>query len=295
MSRNYPINLWDTFINSSKKILQFYTGIINNSIHFNQTHLWYISLLLFFLIVFAVLYKLKIKLIQNNESVILKKSASSKKILLSFIFAAICTAVLSIILYINFVQFMGKEPWLLIASFIQFQPTRIAIYVVCFILGIFAFHNHWFIDGKVPLHPAVWSILSAILFICLIITAKANVQSGFNNSTIIYAYIFFRVFAIFSTILALLSLSGRYWQSASKINLSLAQNSYIIYLIHLPIVFAFQLILLKFDISLYLKFFIGSAGSIAASYLISEFTFRRYPKASTMVLIVLFAIGICLI
>lgn len=295
ISRNYNADFWVNFISASKKMLAFYTGTIEYSSHFHQSHLWYISLLLLFLIVFAVSYKLKQKLIGRSELPTNQIKTSSTKVLLFFALAAICTTILSIILYKNNVQYMGREPWFSIASIIQFQPTRIAIYIICFILGIFAFHKQWFVDGKTPLHPIIWGIISIALLFGILIAAKVNAEAGFNDITKIYIYIPIRTFAIFSTILALFSLAGRYWQSTANINLSLANNSYIIYLIHMPIVFAFQLILLQWDASIYLKFFIGSIGSIALSYLISEYAIRRYPKRSVAAMFGLFAIGLVLL
>ena len=293
-AKGYEADFWTLFIRMTQRTFDFYTGIIDNSVNFNQYHLWFISLLLLFCVVFTLGYQLKNKLLGCSES-ISQKSSSNTHILLFFALAAICSAILSIILYKNLVQHTGKEPWLMIASVIQFQPTRIATYIICFILGIYAFHKQWFIDGNTPLHPAVWSIISVLLILGLFVASKANAASGFYDITKISIYLSIRTLAIFSIILTLLSLAGRYWQSSSAINNSLAKNSYIIYLIHMPIVYAFQFVLLKWNIPLYLKFFMGCTGSILVSYLISEYTFRRYPKRSVAAIFGLFAIALIIL
>jgi len=60
----------------------------------------------------------------------------------------------------------------------------------------------------------------------------------------------------------------------------LAANSYLVYILHLPIVVAFQYLIQGFAVNPYLKFAAVSIISIPATFLLSHFV-RKLPYART--------------
>ena len=154
------------------------------------------------------------------------------------------------------------------------MPTRIASYVICFCLGIYAFYKNWFKNKSFPGLLALWTTLT-IGFWYFFREAAINLAAGysFHNAII---YILLRISLFFSLLLTLVSFGTKYWDSSSKLNRILAKNSYTIYLIHLIFVIICQLVLLKFFEGLiYLKLFVVCIVSINLSLFFSQF-FSKY-------------------
>lgn len=266
------IDIWGGFIRAMKSALTFNTGYITSPVQFNHYHLWFISLLLLFCIIFALAYKGKQILTKYSESTIKTNVSSNKRILLSFLMATIISAILTSIIFkvlYSPINPTGVFGWVIVGSVIQFQTIRIGLYCVCFIFGIYASHKQWFTNGSAPVHPIVWLILSIILYVVYVVMFR-KIMHEFSM-TLGITMVFVRIFLVFSSMLALISFGIKYWNSSSKINRSLASNSYNIYLFHLVFVYLIQLLLLKCGISIYSKFIIGCVFSIVVSYLFSRF------------------------
>lgn len=155
--------------------------------------------------------------------------------------------------------------------------------------GIYAFNKNWFSGGKTPGHLVFLVILTLALWFAKEIVL-AILLSGFNMMLgVIHETI--RGFLVFAIIMTLIAFGGQYWQSGGRLNRSLAKNSYTIYLIHLVIVLLVQLLMYKWwNVSIYVKFAIGSVSSLLLSYLLSEFTVRRYPRSSVAGMVGIFAV-----
>ena len=78
-------NFGEHWVLSMKKIAEFHTGWMDMSAYWNMTerfyqrYMWFISLLLLFFIVFALLYRIKIYLDRKNEVKNTSEAASSKE------------------------------------------------------------------------------------------------------------------------------------------------------------------------------------------------------------------------
>jgi fucose 4-O-acetylase-like acetyltransferase len=284
----YGLDLWSIFLVKMKSALSFNTGFIYSNLQFNHLHFWFLSLLLLFFIVFALLHKGKRKLFANSFSLETSKAPSNKSILSILFLTSIISTVLTLHMYKIFSQGSGNEPWIIIGSLIQFQPTRVILYIFCFTLGIYAFHKKWFIIGNIPGHFVFWTILSVALWFGQEKTLSILLEN-FSPIAAVF-YIFIRTLLFFSILLTFISFGEKFWDSSSKVNMSLAENSYNIYIIHMIFVFLVQLLLLNWlDLSIYIKFIIVSLSAIFLSYISSRYAIKRFPRLAVAGMIGIFA------
>jgi glucan biosynthesis protein C len=278
-------SLWSSFLKNTQGAFSFYTGLINSPYQFHQGHLWFISLLLLFFICFAILHKGKNKLFGPSPEI--HKAPSQKSILLTIFLVGLLSALITFFIHGIFVNSINKRPWLIIGSLIQFQPTHVTLYLLNFILGIYAYHKKWFSNGKAPGHFFFWLLLSAALWFC---SEKVYVLlfQGFSMK-LAAVYVLIQPLLYFSILLTLISFGINHWQSSSKINRTLSNNSYTIYLIHLFFVLVMQLLLQNgWDISIYTKFVLVSFSSILLSIVCSQYAIQKFPKSSVAVMVILF-------
>ena len=221
------LNLWNAFLTKTKIAVTFSTGFVTPTPEFNHLHFWFISLLLFFFIVFALLHKTMGKLHADSSSSNVVGEPSKKQILLILFLASIVSTVLTLITFVVFSQGSAYEPWITIGSVIQFQPTRISLYIICFSLGIYAFYKNWFVNGNIPGNYVFWTILSIALWFGH--ETLLSILLGNLTPIVTVGYIFTRTLLCFSILLAFISYGERFWDSSAAVNRSLAKNSYNIY------------------------------------------------------------------
>ncbi len=290
-TRGGEMGLEECFFKTTSSFFLFHTGNAtpSNPYQFNQYHFWFISLLLFFFIIFAFLVKFKRQFFPKTYSMGTQNSPpSNKSILIAISSIGIISALISLVMSGIFAQGDDKSPWVMIFSFIQFQPTNIALYILSFSLGIYAFHKKWFLDDRVPGHLYLWIILSFLLWY----VRETAITQFFDTGSMKFAilFVFIHPFLFFTILLSLISFGLKNWQSNSPINKSLANNSYNIYLIHMFFVYISQLFLFSFweNGFIFTKFALAGITSIFISYIVSNYFFQKAPKLFLLTVTVLF-------
>ncbi len=283
------ISMWQLFVLKTQEAATFYTGFITSSQQFHHSHFWFLSLLLFFFFVFVLLHKAISFRAGRASPENQITEPSIKSIILVFVLISIVTAVITLIMFLLFIKEPGKQPFVIIASILQFQPTRVGLYTTCFATGIYTFYKNWFYSIKTLGSPLGWLVLTLLLLL-----AEENVFASLTSGltpVLGVAYVTIKSFLVFSIIMSLMTFGGKYWNSGSKLNQLLANNSYSIYLIHFVIVLSVQLVMYKWwNVTIYAKFVTGSILSLALSFLFSEFAVRRYPKSSILGVVSLFCV-----
>lgn len=289
------LGLWNHLLIKMKSALTFHTGFITSHFQFHLSYFWFISLLLSFFIIFALLHKVKEKLFVKAFSAGRTEITSSSSILFVILLTGILITVSSILIHGYFFRDLNRLPWMIIVNLIQFQPSIIGLYGLSFSLGIYAFHKSWFVNRNVPGHFIMWAILSGILWyferklMIIILAGDATPQIFVINS-------FLRTFLFFFILLTLISFSVKYWNSSSKVNRLLASNSYTIYLIHVIFVRLSQLALYKlWNGSIYVKFILVCIFSMSMSLLFSQFVIRKSPPVSAAGLVGVFILLLILL
>jgi len=291
-SRDYPTNLlssWSVFLNNLKGALSFHTGFITSQLQFNHDYFWFISLLLFFFIVFAIFHDGKNRWFPGDNSSPEPKVPRMKSILVVLFLVSVLTALITFCIYGIFHGTPNRDPWIIFGSLIQFQASRIVLYITCFSLGIYAFSKNWFKNGQTPGHFIFWTILSTALMYSHF-KVQAFLMADFSIGLALGG-VFIHTFLVFTILLALIASGIKLWNNPSKVSRRLAANSYNIYLLHMFFVIVVQLLLLKWSgISIFIKFGIVMFSSILLSYLVSQYAVRPFPKLSVAGMIALFVL-----
>ena len=282
------LNYGQFWINWMKMASEFHTGFSNPTtltISFNHAAYWFISLLLFFFIVFGIIFAVKKRFFPSSS--MQKKTHSGKKMLLVILFFSLLSIIISV--SATMLPSPFPNPWVVIAGVLQFQLWRLPVYIIYFILGIYAFSRKWFVkDNNFPGHPLLW--LSVCIILCLgYLIALRNVMSNQTNTGLIVTVIFLGSFLRATFLIIFTNIAFRYWNRPHKINESLAANSYNIYLVHLPLVVVLQLLLFNLaGTSSLIKFGIVFFVSFLMSYAISKYAIKPHPRLSMVAVVVMF-------
>ncbi len=275
----------------SKGFWEFWSVYVNftdpNS-KFDQYHLWFISLLLFFFIVSAIVYKVITKFSkispqsENSEDDPDNKSMFSTFVIAG-LFMSLCVSIT------NF--YYPDDKWVHILNLLEFQPTRLPLYIGFFILGIYGGNKKWFAK-PLPGTPLSWYALCVISSLIFLPTVKYLYETKEVIPWLIILHGLSRTALNIFSLFFLISFSYKYWNKPTKLGQNLSSISYDFYLIHMPIVVVFQLIMLYFNFSIFIKYGIVLLMSTLVSYGISNFLIGRSRKLTVVLLLILFAIAI---
>lgn len=279
--------LWQFFSDNIESALTFYTGYLLSPIQFGHYHLWFISLLLFFFLVFASLYTFKSELF-DNDSQATRKSGSDRSILLILFSLCIVSTIADIFLYKAVAHTPSKDPWLTIGGLIQIRPTQIGLHVICFGLGLYACRRQWFTERKPPGNIWLWTIATLGLWF-----AKSKLGALFvasRSGALGISLLFVRHAFFFCLLLLLISLAFKYFNKPSGVGSLLSANSYYIYLFHYPLVIVLQFMLLEHPLSPLTKFTLILPVAVLLSYSFSQYLARPFPRFFTAGSIAVFCI-----
>jgi len=276
-----PLSFWEFWQGFVKSAGDFnltlgdpnrFTNDMNSMNAFLHHHLWFISLLLFFFIGFALLYQIKSKFWGSRKQ--------SKDTSIQAMWIALFTTGIVISLSVTLINyFISELAWVNFYNVLIFQPTRFPLYLGLFALGIYASSKNWFTKHDLPGSLLIWFIASLILLFILLGVLAGIFEKIYAANPIpfrlIFMHGFVRTFFVLAFLVFLISFTQRYWNRSSKIHQNLAASSYDIYLLHLPIVVIFQFLFLTVNISIFFKFAIIVLLSISLSYGISHYFIRR--------------------
>ena len=251
---------------------QFYVGYVTSFGQFSHNYFWFLSLLFWFFVAFACLYAIKAKWFGNKAAPELRDShdSSALPVLLGL---GVVTG-LSLVIMVPTFTVEGHEPWVIIANLVQFQPTRLFLYVFYFPAGIYAAWKGWFANGNAVGRLRIW-LPVCLGMILLFLGSIQKLSGGTPSLPDLVVYSFSRAFLCLSVLMVFISFAYRYWNRDSKVNRTLAANSYGIYILHLPIVLGLNLALLSWAGGpVVIKFGIATAASILLSWGISRFALK---------------------
>lgn len=234
----------------------------------NLGHLWFIEHLLLYGLVYS-LYRVATKN-RIHERAKEKPFPSSTKILLF----ALALCALTFVIRIRYPLYK----WIGILGFIQAEPAHMPFYVAMFFIGITAYRNDWLasLPGKTGNRWLVVGIVSAIAI--ALHPADAKYFGGFSWQS--FEYALFETFACLGLIISLLHFFWKHFNTQGAFVKNLSANSYLVYILHLPIVVLFQYFLQDIMLDPYVKFAIVSILSIPVTFLLSH-ALRKLPYFRT--------------
>ncbi len=258
-------NVW---VSEIKSFFQFNVGFIDGTYY--QRYMWYLSLLFFFFMIFACIYTLCEKR-ENKENKLNSTSLLGNKNIYKFFFTVSSITfvpMLAIQLYILiFTNAKEAEPFFSLFNIIQFQTTRLPVYIAFFSFGVFTNRNKWIERGLFD--NKVWVNIFSICFVFYM-----SVATVLNN--IIPEEICGLLFDV-SINLFIASALGfsiflfkKYFNKPLCNKTDLTVHAFNIYIIHYVFVHLLQLMLLQVAVlPLFVKFLIVTFVSLILSFAVS--------------------------
>lgn len=278
---------------SMKKILEFNFGFLDMSKYigmpeqYYQRYMWFLSLLLLFFIIFAFYMWIK-----NNrfKEVKIKENKNQSKVV-AFAVISILTVILfgAVKLFI-YDEILGSG-WFSFGSILQFQLGKFMIYSVYFAFGIYAYTRGWFTSAGNIGRPWMWGIGCYMLFGANMLVFK--VINSSDAPLLIYKVLHVVLYPlwILSFLGVFLAFGYKYWNKSTSFNSTLSNNSYNMYLVHYFFAMIIPLTLSGWlSGPVIIKFIITSVITILASYAISRFVIKKYPKIFVGVIVVCTAV-----
>ncbi len=260
---------------------------------FYQRYMWFISLLITFFLLFALVFRLQPGWFNLVDTPPLKKPGIPSTLKMIFSIALITFAGSTLLIMIMFMTTTGvsdPESWFTFGNIIQFRVSRIFLHTVYFVTGILAFKYKWVQNGRFPGHRPTLKIMFILSFIAYY-TAMLMMRSASGDMEKLLGLAFW-LFLNFFTISALglsSSLAYRYLNQSTPLNKKLAASSFNLYLVHYLLVLFFQLLLVQIIwLPVLLKYFLVSAGSVCCGYTVSHFLIKPRPKLSVVATILIF-------
>ncbi|MGD9210252.1 MAG: acyltransferase [Desulfobacteraceae bacterium] len=266
-SEHRVVSFGESLIPFAKKLV-FFRASENSD---PQYHLWFITLLLSFFIVFGIFYPC---LRQKNIKLVSVSQSEQ-----SWLFPLVVFGCITAVSFFGMCILIPKlEIWVTV-FFLTFQPTKLLLYVGYFLLGAYAFLRRWHFATfslKIVILWFLIFLISIVLFFTLgmpLLTDRV-IPENYSNITL-FMFSLARSFFCLSVIVLLLLISQRFKYSVSNFS----KNSYYIYIVHPLFVFSLQAALMDWKqgpaiIKIAIIFFV----SLTFSYLISRVILIRYPK-----------------
>jgi peptidoglycan/LPS O-acetylase OafA/YrhL len=277
------LTTWFTWIQSAGQTRLGVFEIPAQSVHL---HFWFISLLCAFVLVFLLIYKI----VGDNFAVkhfsVTETVASKRKTALALLaFCVVCA-----IGYFVSLLLVSDASWLTINLFLEFQPSKLFIFVVCFGLGIYAYSKNWFSNGKQIGKLILWAPATILLSAAFLVIGQDVFQNPMTKTALSPAYLLLyasvRSFLLLSVMITVCSLGVRYFSRPSHAISSIADNSYSIYLLHLFFVSTFQDILMIWPGPIEIKIAMVFGISLLISYSISRWIFKKTSRWKGLIVLV---------
>ncbi len=278
----------ETWISLMGNALQLDIGILPPMKHlmqndlFYQRYMWFISLLIVFFLVFALVYRLRPEWFNIVAPQLAGQTGIGSTLKLFFMIGMVTFVGSTILIGFMFMTVSGvsnPESWFTLGNLVQFRVSRIFLHAAYFIIGILAFKRGWVQSGRFPGHQATWTI-SFILSFFAYYASMFLIKSVSGDHEKLLGMVFW-LFLNFFTISALglsSSLAYKYWNRQTPLNRNLTANSYNLYLAHYIFVLGFQLLLVQFfQIPVIFKYVLVSAGAVYCGYLVSRFLIKPHP------------------
>ncbi len=297
-----------TWLTLMKNALSFDIGILPSMSQvmendlFYQRYMWFISLLLFFFLIFSLVYILRREWFKPVDAPLNMVGPSIMATIKTIVTMGLLTLFGSTLLIgLMFALSSGvsnPESWFTLGNVIQFRVSRIFLHAAYFILGILTYKNRWLESGNLPGHHRTWVMSFLFAFVAYYSAFFLMVSSGGSGTEKLYGLLYWLCLNFF-TITALglsLSMGHRYLNKPNRFNSFMVSHSYNLYLTHYLFVIVFQLLFLTIPgITSLLKFGFVPLLSVCCGLLVSRYMIKPHPKTTLATVFGMFVIMIIFI
>lgn len=261
----------DRLVKLGVPILIFMIGVfpvmgylLNGEPSITLGHLWFLAMLLIFSAIYVAYWLVK------KPSPKAKRPFPGNKVIAAF---AVAMALISFAVAIV----SPENSW---APLGLFEPYHLTQYAMLFAAGIIAYREGW-IDAIPEATAKLWSRVAILLVILLLVVGAVTGSSEFSGGLRIESLLgtTWEAFMCVSMCIALLALFKDRFNTQGPLAKALANNSFTVYLIHIPIIVFLQYLLIGVSIDPLIKFAIVGAVGVPLSFAISHYIIRRLPYA----------------
>lgn len=251
-----------------------YLNIFSSQYTLEFGHLWFLAMLLIFSASYVAYWLVK------RPSSRPKQAFPGNTAILSFVMAmALISFVVRVWAPMNY--------WV---PFHLFEPFHLTQYAMLFAAGIIAYREGW-IDAIPEATAKLWSKIAKrtiiLLPVAIFVTNGVQFSEGLKmfSGGLTFASLIgstWDAFMCVSMCIALLALFKDQFNSQGRIAKAMADNSFTVYLIHIPFILFLQYLLIGIPIDPLIKFAIVGATGIPLVFAISHFVIKRLPYAKYM-------------
>ena len=257
-------------------VINFYVNYINifspkGDLNYGIT--WFLEVLLIFSVIYVAYW-----LVKKPSSKTTKKAFPGNAAILAFI---VTMALMSFIVRI----WAPENYWIPLGLFqpFQFEPFHIVSYGMLFAAGIVAYREGW-IDAIPKATAKLWSGVAILMVPMLAVVALATNNHQFAGGLTVASLLgsFWEAFMGVSAIIALLAFFRDRFNTQSPFSKALAENTFTVYLLQLPVVVFLQYLLVGVHVEPLIKFAIVGTLGVLLSFAISHYVIRRLPYAKSI-------------
>ncbi len=238
--------------------------LLNGEPSITLGHLWFLAMLLIFSAIYVAYWLVK------KPSLKAKRAFPGNVAILAFIMAM---ALISFVVGI----WSPENNWVPLGLF---EPFHLTQYAMLFAAGLIAYREGW-IDAIPKATAKLWSRVAILTGIMLIfvggLTNSAEFSGGLTLASLLGTI--WEAFMCVSMCIALLALFKNRFNSQGPLAKALANNSFTVYLIHIPIIVFLQYLLIGVAIDPLIKFAIVGTIGVLLAFAISHYVIRRLPYA----------------
>lgn len=231
---------------------------------FTVWHLWFLEQLLIFSGFYILWYKTR-----GGRQMITHKVAFPNNVTV-----AIFTVILGLTMFVSRIVF-PLNLWL---PFISLEPAHYPEYILLFIVGILAFKNDWL--NTLPVATAKkWKTVTVVTIITLfplfLIFRNSLIDGGLTLPNFLLS--FWEAIVCVGMCISLVVLFRSRYNFQGKVAKALSDNTFTVYLIHVPIIVFLQYMLIGVNVHPLIKFAIVCLIGVPACFLMSHYFIRRLP------------------
>ena len=238
---------------------------------YQQSVYWYLGVLFLFFALTALAFSLSRRFATWRPEPV----QPSRALLLGFVLALSAISLALSLLHLSFDTW--SHNYLLV-----YQPVRVPLYVGYFGLGIFARQRGWFTAGGYTPATGRWvslCLVSGLAYLAWRLAVPPSVATLVAGKAA--TALLFNVFCFTSLIASVALFQSRFAQ-ASPLWRSQARNSYGVYFLHPLVLYPLALLLVPFQVSIYLKAPAIILGAYLACWAASAAVLTRAPGLRRM-------------
>lgn len=243
---------------------QFWTESFQHSVY------WFLIMLFWFFCVLALCWGV-IPALRT-----IKQSPKQASLLL---FPAVVG--LSSVAYFTVIQFFPLDFWF-VSYFASFQPERLPLHLLYFVLGIWAWKHGWFTQRGYSPRKRAWLpvfVISSFVYLFVKLNFAAAQAPLWSKQAVLAlsltTYCFASLMGGITVFRAFLNRGGAILRSA-------ADSSYGVYYLHALIVYLLVYEMIGFELSIYSKALIVFVLASAISWILSAYVLRKVPLLRRM-------------